>query len=34
MPDETPSQALLKLRKEMIRLGFGTEAKERRRGRA
>lgn len=27
MPNETPSQILLKLRKEMIRLGFGPEAK-------
>jgi uncharacterized protein YukE len=27
MPDETPAQLLLKLRKEMTRLGFGTEAK-------
>lgn len=28
MPGESPAQILLKLRKEMIRLGFGTEAKE------
>lgn len=27
MPDETPIQLLLKLRKEMTKLGFGTEAK-------